>query len=107
MRVEGSRIFHEYVETDEFSDGIMPRVWSPTPWICSAYTAPEQRFRAMAEWCFDRLGPESFPFGDNPRPGRWRSGNATVFGWTWFGFDTREEMDAFAAAWPAPEGVAP
>ena len=31
------------------------------------------------------------------RDGRWQRGNATIHGWTWFGFADREAMDAFVA----------
>jgi hypothetical protein len=100
----GSRLFLTYVAPDDRFDGIMRQVWRGTPWIVDAYVGDrcDGRRREMWEWCSERLGVESWPFSENPRPGRWHSGSATVFGWQWWGFDTEAEMQAFAEAFPPP-----
>jgi hypothetical protein len=106
--VIGSELFVRYVLPDNSHDGINRKVWSGTPWLTNAWTDsssrdPERR-RAMIDWCLQRFGEPAQPFGPAPTPGRWREGNATVMGWTWYGFATEAEMREFEAAWPAPEG---
>lgn len=91
-------------------DSLHARVWRGTPWIADAWVGDwqrESREAEMLEWCADTFGVEAFPFGPQPRTGRWRRGGATVFGWAWFGFDTEEAMNQFIAAWPTPAEVAP
>lgn len=102
----GSDIFKDYILANAEEDGLSLRVWSGTPWIASLFTDDDRRRRQMVEWMHDQFGPSAFPFGDQPQPGRWREGNATVFGWTWFGFSTEEEMDQAVAFWK-PEEAAP
>lgn len=107
----GSRLYTTYVVPDESHDGIMRQVWSDTPWIVDAFVGQhsdeEGRRRQMWEWCREHLGAESWPFSDNPRPGRWHSGGATVSGWQWWGFDTEATMLEFAEAFPSPLQTAP
>ena len=83
-------------------DDLMLRVWAGTPWMIDMFADGERDHRRMHEWCYARFGDQAFPFGDHPKPGRWRSGNATVLGWTWWGFSTADEMLAFREAWPQP-----
>lgn len=102
----GSDLYRSHIAGLPAGD-ISRRVWDGTPWMLSAFTDSTsadngQRYRKMAEWCRERWGEEAFPFGNNPRPGEWRIGNATVFGWTWWGFATEGQMQAFAEAWPEP-----
>ena len=81
------------------------KVWDGTPWIVDVYTggsANVDRDRSIILWCADHFGEEAWPFSDEPRAGRWKRGGATVFGWTWYGFDTEEAMNEFRAAWPDP-----
>ena len=81
------------------------KVWDGTPWIVDVYTggsANVDRDRSIILWCADHFGEEAWPFTDEPRAGRWKRGGATVFGWTWYGFDTEEAMNEFRAAWPDP-----
>jgi len=85
---------------------LMRKVWEPTPWMVSAYTGrgrDRERECEMLMWCYDNIGPQASPIHD--KPGRWQRGNATVDGWTWFGFTSEADMQAFVARWPAPEGV--
>ena len=100
--MSGSELYRKLILRDGSFDGINERVWRGTPWILDAYTKDAQQFDLMSRWCWDRYGPPAWPFSDNPRPGRWMSGGATVFGWTWWGFATEAEMHEFEAAWPSP-----
>jgi len=73
------------------------------PWVVDAWEGDgEPRYRAMHEWCDERLGPPRWPHGERQRPGHWRSGNARVFGCAWWAFSSRFEAEAFLAAFPAP-----
>lgn len=85
------------------------KVWDGTPWIVDVYTGRESlgerdRDFAIRQWLHDNFGDQSWPFGKEPRTGRWFRGGATIHGWTWFGFATEADMQAFLAAWPNPEG---
>jgi hypothetical protein len=98
----GSRIFKTVIAAD-FGDAerndLMRKVWAPTPWIvdCRTDSAGTDRSRDIMDWCRDRWGDECWPI--HGRPGRWQRGSATVFGYTWFGFETEAMMNDFAAAW--------
>ena len=88
------------------TSALMRKVWEPTPWMVDAYTGDvvdREREREMLSWCYDEIGPQASPIHD--RAGRWQRGNATVFGWTSFGFAAEADMLRFIARWPAPEGV--
>lgn len=83
---------------------LMRKVWQPTPWMVDAWTGGgRDREREMLMWCYDNIGEQASPIHD--KPGRWQRGNATVNGWTWFGFATEADMLAFVARWPAPDGA--
>ena len=85
---------------------LMRDVWGGTPWMIEVFTGSgrDERYSEIIQWCFDELGDEAHPFsGDS---GAWRSGNATVCGWTWFGFDTEDRMTRFLDAWPQEKKVA-
>ena len=103
----GSAIFKDHILANAEADDLSLKVWSGTPWIASLFTDDDRRHRQMVEWMYEHFGPSAFPFGDNPVPGRWREGNATVFGWTWFGFSTEAEMGAALEAWPEPSRTPP
>ena len=109
--VKGSEIYHRAMELYESDPGqdaeLQHKVWDGTPWIAEVYIGDinDRRERDMFDWCRERFGEMSRPFGKNPQPGQWRAGNAVVCGWAWFGFATEEQMREFEAAWPAPKGV--
>lgn len=92
---------------DPDGGALMRQVWEGTPWIVDAYTGihDDPRERLMLDWCHESFGDEALPFGRSPRAGRWRRGNATVFGWTWFGFAAEADALSFMARWPAPPEV--
>ncbi len=82
-------------------------VWDMTPWVVDMFDGSmkhDDRYRQMVMWCHERWGEQAWwPSG---RKGAWQRGGATVDGWTWWGFDTKDKMDDFASAWPAPAHAA-
>lgn len=109
--MSGSKLYQDamaYYDANPTQDAALQHeVWDGTPWMVDAYTGnwEDGRERLMLLWCQEQFGPEAWPFSDTPRPGNWKRGGATVFGWSWFGFATEEQMKQFIEAWPAPEGV--
>lgn len=101
----GTELFQRMAKFD-YGEGergdLMRKVWSPTPWMLNIWTGrwEDGREQRMLEWCYRHFGQESSPIHD--RDGKWKRGNATVMGWTWFGFSTQEEMNQFVSAWPSP-----
>ncbi len=93
----GSELFQKYVLAHAETDALSLQVWRGTPWMASLFT--DDRRRSIMDWMVARFGEPARPFGDDPTPGRWREGNATVFGWTWFGFSTEAEMIEAVEAW--------
>ena len=80
---------------------LMHQVWAPTPWMADVFTDGTQsgRYHNIRQWLRDRYGrPASSIHGIK---GTWQHGSATIFGWTWFGFATKEQMNEFLAAWTA------
>lgn len=74
-------------------------VWKHTPFMvnCRTGSPGEERWRDIMAWCRARFGDECHPI--HGRPGEWQSGSATVHGWTWMGFKTLEQLEAFEARW--------
>lgn len=94
---------YDYGDNDR--QALMKQVWEPTPWMADVYTGSGEVGRTldMIHWCRERFGPESYPI--HGVEGAWRRGNATIDGWTWYGFKTEEMLQEFLAAWPTPKGV--
>lgn len=88
---------------DQERTDLMRKVWASTPWMVDAFTGPMsgERDRQMVEWCRDKFGDEAWPV--HGRPGAWQRGGVTLYGWTWFGFDTEDKLDAFNARWAVAE----
>lgn len=88
-------------KSDERAE-LMEEVWRGTPWMLDVDTGTinDDREREIIGWCYDNLGRQAFPFGDEPRRGSWQRGGATVNGWIWIGFETREIMQQFIEAFP-------
>lgn len=87
---------------------LMRKVWGGHPWVIDVYTDSSPyslRCRLIMEWCAQHLGEEAHVILDINNAGRWMRGNATVHGWTWFGFTTEADMLAFVRAWPHPPGI--
>lgn len=101
----GTELYRKMLAFDygdaERSD-LMARVWRGTPWLVDAYTgqSADDRDMEMREWCHDHFGTEARPI--HGTAGRWQRGSATIYGWTWFGFETEEMMNAFISEWPNP-----
>lgn len=89
-----------YYEAKEEDGGeLQHRVWDATPWMIDVYEGSMEtmRYRDLIMWSDDKWGPQFWwPSG---REGSWQRGSATVFGWTWWGFDTEEKMREFQAEW--------
>jgi hypothetical protein len=86
---------------------INKRVWKDYPWLVDVYTGShdDPRSRDVQDWLHENFGREGWALAN--RPGRWQRGGATVNGWTWHGFTTREDMDVFLARWGvAAQGAA-
>ena len=92
---------------DEERDALMHKVWDGFPWMVNAYTGGysrnQDREYDIQEWCRENIGEQASPI--HGKPGRWYRGSATVDGWTFMGFATKEDMDRFVAHWPPSEGV--
>jgi hypothetical protein len=100
----GTDLYRRTISRDYSMPGsgeLMRRTWSTTPWMVEAYTgrSDDDRYTEIRLWCRDQFGAEAFL---DREPGAWRSGHATVDGWTWMGFATEEQMQQFLARWPAP-----
>jgi len=95
----------DYGDTER--NAIMHKVWDGFPWMVNAYTGGYSKHRDrehdILTWCHENIGEQASPIHD--RHGRWYRGSATVDGWTFMGFVSKEEMEKFIARWPAPEGV--
>lgn len=81
------------------------RLFRGLPWVVDAWEGDGLRCATMHNWCSDRLGPPRLPFAERQRPGHWRSFSVRVFGWGRWAFSSREESEAFLAAFPPPEFV--
>lgn len=94
----------EFEPSNEAATALAHEVWDGTPWMIDVYAGSfnEVRRYDILHWCHDTFGRQADPFGPDPRPGRWRQGNATVDGWTWFGFATEADMQQFIEHWPNP-----
>lgn len=103
-------LYHRTMDFD-YGDGgrceLMQRVWRDTPWMVDTYTGGYSRNRerehAMLMWCYDAFGEQASPI--HGKPGHWQRGSATVDGWTWYGFSTEAEMNAFTERWPTPPSI--
>lgn len=86
---------------------LMHKVWDGFPWMVNAYTGgysnDRDREYAIQTWCTENIGDQASPIHDIP--GRWHRGGATVHGWTFLGFSSKEDMNTFMEQWPAPFGA--
>ena len=57
----------------------------------------DDTFRDIRAWCHRRCGCEAWPI--HGLPGSWQFGSATIFGWTFVGFEKENDMAAFCDAW--------
>lgn len=103
----GTELYHRAIEwsrtnLDDKGHKLTLKCWQPHPWMVNAFTGPcgERRDLEMREWCAEQFGDEAWPI--HGKTGDWYRGGATVFGWTHFGFATKDMMDRFNERWPAP-----
>jgi len=79
------------------------KVWDPTPYVINVYTGERNETGEgmdeyeLKEYCRKNFGKESWPIHE--KLGDWYRGGATVNGWTWFGFKTKEMMEKFIKDW--------
>lgn len=88
---------YDYMDAERAA--LMRKVWAETPFMVNVFTGQigEELDREIRDWCEERWGDEYLPL--HGRPGRWQRGGVTLFGWTWFGFETGEMMTEFQARW--------
>jgi len=90
---------------DDSRDQLMRDVWQSFPIAVDVHTGRIGcvDYQAMRAWCRAQFGREAF-LGEG---GEWQTGGATVNGWTWFGFKTHAQLEAFRAQFPpaAIEGI--
>ena len=97
-------IKHATEKDDDERLALSHKVWDPTPFVIDVYMGEIAEFgmrtdeRTIREYCRGYFGKESWPIHDEPAD--WYRGGATVDGWTWFGFKTKEMMDKFIFDWP-------
>ena len=100
--VKGSPLYERtiaYDYGDPERNELMGKVWSVTPWMVNARTGSpsDDTFRDIPAWCHRRCGCEAWPI--HGLPGSWQFGSATIFGWTFVGFEKENDMAAFCDAW--------
>ena len=70
---------------------LMRMVWSSTPWMVDV--CDDGIEREIRQFCNSKFGRESSPI--HRQAGVWRRGNVTMHWKTWYGFATKEIMEAF------------
>jgi hypothetical protein len=75
-------------------DAFMRELWTRTPWMIDVKTGNinSDSWREIFDWLRKTFGKEGSIWADDAE---WRSGNATIFGWTWIGFKTKAQMEQF------------
>ena len=97
-------IKHAQDKHDDDRFKLTHKVWDPTPFVIDVYTGKRNEYGEgiddyeLREYCKENFGKESWPIHD--KPADWYRGGATVNGWTWFGFKTKEMMKKFIENWP-------
>lgn len=88
---------------DSERNALVHLVWDGHPWMVDVHTGQSggEQDRAMRLWCVNEFGPEAWPI--HGIAGEWHRGNATINGWTWFGFRTEKQMLRFIERWPSPD----
>ena len=94
----GSEIYRKHIAGS--SNKLQAELWAPTPWVIDTYTdyISSSRYNKIMSWCHKAFGAESDPM--RGVVGNWRCGAATVFGYTWLGFDSKDKADQFESHWP-------
>lgn len=100
INMKGSKLFKQMIAVisdSEKTSELMKELWSPTPWMIDAFTDSNdsERYREILDWCHNKWGRES----NNVEDRNWRVGGATVYGYTWYGFKTKQMMNEFIHKW--------
>ena len=101
--IGGSELYKKVViraEVDDRRGRLMKTVWSPTPWMVDVFTGSTSnsgRYAEIMDWCREKFGQESSPI--HGVDGTWHCGLATIHGFTWMGFATKDQMEAFCERW--------
>lgn len=110
--LDGTELYRRVISYDygdEERSGLMREVWAATPWMADAFTGScdSDRCHEVREWLYETFGPQAFPFGPSPKPGRWQLGGVTIFGWNWIGFAVEADLTVFRDRWGdvPPEAV--
>lgn len=101
----GNELYQRMLKySEDHSDGglLMRQIWTPTPFMLDVNVGDDHKEREILEWCFEVMGSESSPLHE--MDGCWRRGNARVYGWVWFGFETAELLSKFQRRWPEALG---
>jgi len=103
-RLYESIIEHATKDGDEERLTLSHKVWDHTPFVLDVYVGERNEYgegideSEIREYCRENFGKESWPIHN--KPGDWYRGGATVDGWTWLGFKTKEMMEKFISDWP-------
>ena len=96
----GTELYRKVVNWEEHTTSDFLRmVWEPTPYMIDVYTGGPTSGRRyeMHEWLTERWGPEGSTI--HGHEGLWQFGDASIDGYTWLGFATKEMMQEFLRAW--------
>lgn len=103
-RLYDSIIEHSRKKENEEGLALSHKVWDPTPYVLDVYMGKDNYCGEgkdeynIREYCKKNFGKQSWPIHN--KPANWYRGGATVYGWTWLGFKTKEMMDKFILDWP-------
>jgi len=96
----GTELYRDVIKWKGYTNPeLIRKVWEPTPYMIDVYTGGHTSTRRyeMREWLTERWGQACSPI--HGREGLWQFGNATINGYTWLGFATKEMMQEFLRAW--------
>ena len=90
----------EMSKSDPDAGELMRKVWAPTPWVINVrdFEPNSKEWFDFVRWAIEELGDESSPIHE--QAGVWKRGNATLFGWAWYGFAAEHLMDKFMRRYP-------
>ena len=95
--INGSDLYNRVII--KFDNSLMHKVWDNTPWMINVFTddSDSERRNEICHWCNDNFGKEAWPI--HGFDGNWHQGGATIDGWTWIGFATKNMMEKFETVW--------
>jgi len=101
-KTKGTELYQRQIASlkiENEQDALMYEIWSQFPWMIDVYTGSpgDSKYREIISWCKEQFGLDAWPI--HGRPGDWYIGGATIHGWAWMGFRTKEMMEQFCKAW--------